>query len=85
MAEQNSATAEEPSPDPPGWRAGGEFWGALNPLLSRGTALSPAIEGARSSATQEFLRNGCRVLIIGAGGLGGGDVFVVDGSENWFA
>jgi NEDD8-activating enzyme E1 len=56
--------------DDDGWRPGGPLWGGLNALLRRAGPLSTAVNPDNADATQTFLRNGCRVLVIGAGGLG---------------
>lgn len=52
------------------WRAGGPAWGGLNRLLRNAGPLSTDLNPEAADATQTFLRQHCKLLIIGAGGLG---------------
>lgn len=56
--------------DHPGWRPGGPFWGALNRMLRAQSPFQKEMDPNDAEFTQKFLRDGCRVLVIGAGGLG---------------
>lgn len=56
--------------DDPGWSPGGSLWGVTSHLLRHSTPLSTNVNPEAASSVETFLRNGCKVLVIGAGGLG---------------
>lgn len=56
--------------DAAGWEPCGANWGGLNQLLRRKSAFSPGLDPEAADATQRFMRESCKVLVIGAGGLG---------------
>lgn len=58
------------SADHDGWQPGGPFWGGLNALLRRRGPFSANLDPGNADLAQQFMRSTCRVLVIGAGGLG---------------
>lgn len=58
------------SPDDQGWSPNGSLWGITSHLLRRSSPLSTNVDPEAAASVETFLRNGCRVLAIGAGGLG---------------
>lgn len=52
------------------WLPGGADWGGINHLLRNRSPFYPDLSPADADATQTFMRQTCRVLVIGAGGLG---------------
>lgn len=66
---ETAAVAPLP-PDVSGWQPKGPLWGGLDRLLRSSTALSKDLSPSSANATQTFLREHCKLLIIGAGGLG---------------
>lgn len=57
-------------PDGDHWKPGAVYWHGLDHLLRNKGPLSSQLEPDNADGTQTFLRETCRVLIIGAGGLG---------------
>lgn len=53
-----------------GWAPRGAFWGGIDHLLRNAGPLSRDLETNEADNTELFLRKHCKVLIIGAGGLG---------------
>lgn len=71
MTSMDSTAAADAAADAPGWAPGGALWGGLNTLLrSKGALSHPNLDPSAADATQRFLRDGMRILVIGAGGLG---------------
>ena len=60
---------EDPN-DAPGWEPCGPRWGGLNHLLRTAGPFSTGLSVDGASATQRFMRETCKLLVIGAGGLG---------------
>ncbi|KAI0564129.1 ubiquitin-activating enzyme E1 [Gracilaria domingensis] len=58
------------SVDVRGWKPGGPSWGGLDHLLRNAGPLSGDLNVEGADSTENFLRQHCKVLIIGAGGLG---------------
>ncbi|CAN8076010.1 unnamed protein product [Agarophyton chilense] len=56
--------------DSPGWDPGAPLWGGLDHLLRNAGPLSADLRVEGADSTETFLRQHCKVLIIGAGGLG---------------
>lgn len=67
---QATDSASAPSSDAPGWSPGAPLWGGLDHLLRHAASLSKDLSPSSADRTQTFLRQHCKVLIIGAGGLG---------------
>lgn len=64
------STTQTAPPDVPGWSPKGHLWGGLDYLLRHSAAHSKHLSPSAADATQTFLREHCKILIIGAGGLG---------------
>lgn len=58
------------SMDDPGWQPRGALWGGIGHLLRTAGPLSSLLEAGAADGTETFLRKHCKILIIGAGGLG---------------
>lgn len=56
--------------DTSGWRPGGLYWGGIDHLLRNGSSLTSNLDTNAANRTQQFLQEHCKILIIGAGGLG---------------
>lgn len=56
--------------DDPGWSPNSPLWGITSHLLRHSSPLSKNVDPNAADSVQGFLRNGCKILIIGAGGLG---------------
>lgn len=68
--EEKRSESPTTKPDDPGWAPGAHLWGGLNHLLRNSASLSKDLSTSAADGTQSFLREHCKVLIIGAGGLG---------------
>ncbi|CDF32457.1 ubiquitin-activating enzyme E1 [Chondrus crispus] len=67
---QSTSSPGQPPPDVPGWSPGGSLWGGLGHLLRHSSPLSQQLSPEAAADTESFLRTQCKLLIIGAGGLG---------------
>ena len=56
--------------DDPGWQPRGPLWGGIGHLLRNSSPLSSILDTSAADGTESFLRNHCKILIVGAGGLG---------------
>lgn len=61
---------DEMDADSPAWAPGGASWGGINHLLRHKSPLVPGMDPAAAAKTQRFMRESCKILVIGAGGLG---------------
>lgn len=52
------------------WQPAGAYWHGVDHLLRTAGPLTPHLTPEAADQTQLFLRNHCKLLIIGAGGLG---------------
>lgn len=66
------STADTPTPQPDAydWSPGRAYWNGLDHLLRTKGPLSPDLDPSSADTTESFLRDHCKVLIIGGGGLG---------------
>lgn len=52
------------------WQPAGPFWNGIDHLLRTPGPLTPQLDPENASQTESFFREHCKVLVIGAGGLG---------------
>lgn len=66
----SSSTIPSASPDLSKWKPSGAMWHGLDRLMRTSGPLSSFLSPDAADQTQSFLRRDCKLLIIGAGGLG---------------